>query len=61
MTVADNDVLTPTDLALEAYSRAREPKKLHMLPGGHFDAYSGYNFERNASFQAQFLKEHLLK
>lgn len=57
MTVAKNDVLTPTDLALEAYSRALEPKKLHMLPGGHFDAYSGPNFQQNASFQAQFLKE----
>lgn len=28
MTVADNDVITPADIALEAYSRAREPKKL---------------------------------
>ncbi|KAJ5633763.1 Esterase/lipase [Penicillium herquei] len=59
MTVADNDVLTPTSLALEAYSRALEPKKLQMLPGGHFDAYSGPNFERNASFQARFLQENL--
>ncbi|KAK4507182.1 hypothetical protein PRZ48_000916 [Zasmidium cellare] len=39
MTVAANDVLTPTDLALEAYSRAREPKQLHIIPGGHFDGY----------------------
>lgn len=60
MTVAENDVCTPTDLALEAYSRAREPKRLHVLPGGHFEAYSGPNFERNVSFQAQFLKEYLL-
>lgn len=37
MTVAENDVLTPTDIALEAYTRAREPKQLQMLPGGHFD------------------------
>jgi uncharacterized protein len=29
----------PTDLALEAYQRAREPKRLVLLPGGHFDAY----------------------
>ena len=26
-------------LALEAYQLAREPKKLVLLPGGHFDAY----------------------
>lgn len=59
MTVAANDVLTPTDLALEAYSRAREPKKLQILPGGHFDGYSGPNFERSAGTQAAFLKEYL--
>lgn len=60
MTVAQNDVLTPTDLALEAYSKAREPKELHMLPGGHFDGYSGSNFEKNAGKQADFLKRYLL-
>lgn len=59
MTVAENDVLTPTDLAIEAYSRAREPKQLHILPGGHFDAYSGFNFEKNAGCQADFLKRTL--
>src|SRR4051794_26965022 len=36
---AQNDVLTPTHLAIGAYGRAREPKKLALLPGGHFDAY----------------------
>ena len=36
---ARNDVLTPTDLAVAAYERAREPKRLELLPGGHFDAY----------------------
>lgn len=60
MTVASNDVLCPTDLAIEAYSRALEPKKLHILPGGHFEAYAGPNFEKSAGTQAQFLREHLL-
>lgn len=60
MTVAEGDVLTPTDLALEAYSRAREPKELNILPGGHFDGYSGFNFERNVTRQIEFLKRHLL-
>lgn len=59
MTVGENDVLTPTDLALEAYSRAREPKELHILPGGHFDGYSGPLFERNAGRQVEFLKKYL--
>ncbi|RFU28977.1 hypothetical protein B7463_g7355, partial [Scytalidium lignicola] len=59
MTVGNNDVLTPTDLSLEAYSRAREPKCLQLLPGGHFDGYSGPQFEKNAGAQAQFLREYL--
>lgn len=59
MTVAENDHLTPVDLAIDAYSRALEPKKLHILPASHFEAYSGPLFERNAGFQAQFLKDHL--
>jgi hypothetical protein len=61
MTVAETDVLTPTDLALEAYSRAREPKQLNILPGGHFDTYSGSNFENNAGCQAEFLRKTLSK
>jgi fermentation-respiration switch protein FrsA (DUF1100 family) len=39
MVVAALDHLTPSDLALEAYQRAREPKELLLLPGPHFDAY----------------------
>jgi fermentation-respiration switch protein FrsA (DUF1100 family) len=39
MMVAADDHLTPADLALEAYQQAREPKKLVLLSGGHFDAY----------------------
>jgi hypothetical protein len=59
MTVAKSDVLTPTDIALEAFSRAREPKRLQLLPGGHFDGYSGPNFAKNSKVQADFLREHL--
>jgi fermentation-respiration switch protein FrsA (DUF1100 family) len=59
MTVAENDVLTPTDIALETFQRAREPKQLHIIPGGHFDGYSGPNFESNAGRQAAFLRETL--
>ncbi|KAF4556986.1 Prolyl oligopeptidase-like protein [Elsinoe fawcettii] len=61
MTVAENDVLTPTHLALEAFSRAREPKQLQLLPGGHFDGYSGFYFERNAAVQVEFLRKWLLR
>jgi len=39
LVVAAGDHLTVSDEALAAYSRALEPKKLVLLPGGHFDAY----------------------
>ena len=39
MIVADRDAITPTDLALEAYAKALEPKKLVLLHGGHFSPY----------------------
>jgi fermentation-respiration switch protein FrsA (DUF1100 family) len=39
MVVAARDHLTPSDLALEAYQQAREPKRLVLLPDAHFDAY----------------------
>lgn len=55
MTVAEKDVFTPTDLALEAYSCALELKQLHILPGGNFDGYSGSDFELNAGKQVEFL------
>lgn len=60
MTIAAEDVLTPADLAIQAFARAREPKQLHLLPGGHFDAYSGRLFERNAGTQVEFLKKWLV-
>jgi fermentation-respiration switch protein FrsA (DUF1100 family) len=46
MIVAESDTLTPTDIAIEAYMRAREPKRLAIMPGGHFDAYLGEGFEQ---------------
>ncbi|EME50038.1 hypothetical protein DOTSEDRAFT_31159 [Dothistroma septosporum NZE10] len=63
MTVANNDVLTPTDLALEAHSRAREPRKpkeLHIIPGGRIDGHSGSDFERNAGRQVELLRSLVL-
>lgn len=39
MLVAERDSVTPTDLAIAAYNKALEPKKLVMLPDAHFDPY----------------------
>jgi len=40
MLVASNDVIAITDEALSAFNAAREIKKLHLLPGGQFSAYT---------------------
>ncbi|WP_199185235.1 alpha/beta hydrolase [Cryobacterium sp. Y50] len=58
MCVADNDVLTSTRTALAGYEEANEPKKLVILPGGHFDAYVG-GFQISAGVQLAFFTEHL--
>jgi uncharacterized protein len=58
MVVAAGDHLTPTDLALEAYQGAREPKKLVLLPGGHFDAYTK-DFETASVAARDWFLEHL--
>src|SRR6266542_4403604 len=58
MVVAAGDHLTPSDLALEAYQRAREPKRLELLPGGHFDAYVK-DFDRASAAAASWFVQHL--
>ena len=40
MVVARDDKLTVADLTLAAYERALEPKRLALIPGGHFDPYT---------------------
>jgi hypothetical protein len=37
--VAVGDHLVPSELAIAAFDQAHEPKKLVILPDGHFDAY----------------------
>lgn len=61
MCAAKEDHLTVVDLTLEAYERAREPKKLVILPGGHFDAYVDDNFVQSSSAQRDWFVAHLGK
>jgi NADP-dependent 3-hydroxy acid dehydrogenase YdfG len=39
MVVALSDTMTATDLALAAYQRALEPKRVQLISGGHFAPY----------------------
>ncbi|MBC3193106.1 alpha/beta hydrolase [Pseudonocardia sp. C8] len=58
MLVARNDVLTPTELAIGTFENAREPKKLVVLPGGHFDAYVN-GFEESSEPATDWFVQHL--
>jgi len=58
MLPARKDVLTPTELAIGAYEKAREPKKLRLLPGGHFDAYVK-GFDVSSGPARDWFLEHL--
>ncbi len=41
-----NDALVPVDESISMYEKAREPKKLFLIPGGrHYDMYKFYNPE----------------
>lgn len=60
LTVPTLDTLTPPDLSLAAYARAREPKELQLLPGGHFDSYAGETMKNNIATQIAFLKKWLV-
>lgn len=59
MCVAADDVLTPTKIAIDGFQEAREPKKLVVLPGGHFDAYVK-GFEISSKVQLDWFREHLM-
>ncbi|PPJ58573.1 hypothetical protein CBER1_06675 [Cercospora berteroae] len=56
MLVMDRDAQAMPELALETYEKAREPKELQMLKGGHFDLFGEGNFERAVEKQIDFLR-----
>ncbi len=59
MVVATEDNLAATSIALEAFDRAAEPKRLELIEGHHFDPYEGAGFEQAARAAREFLLEHL--
>ncbi|GAA2548399.1 alpha/beta hydrolase [Pseudonocardia hydrocarbonoxydans] len=61
MVVAAGDHLTVSDLSLAAYGRANEPKRLLVLPVGHFEAYVGDAFRVSAPAQRDWFLMHLSK
>ncbi len=60
MVVASHDTLTPVDLAVEAYERAREPKSLVFVKGPHFGAYTEPGFSEAAPAAVEWFTKHLM-
>jgi fermentation-respiration switch protein FrsA (DUF1100 family) len=59
LVLGGNDVLTPTDLAIAAYAKAREPKRIEIVPGGHFDIYTkGFNI--SSGLAKDWFLQHLV-
>jgi fermentation-respiration switch protein FrsA (DUF1100 family) len=56
--LAEQDLLAPTDVALEAYQRALPPKQLVIIPGGHFIPYVEA-FEQSSSAARDWFVQHL--
>jgi fermentation-respiration switch protein FrsA (DUF1100 family) len=59
LVVAAKDHLTVADEALAAYEQALEPKKLALLPGGHFEAYVEA-FDQASGAACDWFVQHLL-
>jgi fermentation-respiration switch protein FrsA (DUF1100 family) len=58
LVVGLHDTVTVAELALDAYERALQPKKLITIPGGHFDAY-GSMFHQSSRAALDWFTEHL--
>jgi fermentation-respiration switch protein FrsA (DUF1100 family) len=48
----------PADLTLDAFARAREPKKLLTISGDHFSPYSEH-FSRVSAEASEWFARHL--
>jgi fermentation-respiration switch protein FrsA (DUF1100 family) len=53
-----NDTITLADMALAAYERGLEPKRLELIPGGHFDPYLS-SFTQASGAALEWFREHL--
>lgn len=59
MVLAPNDRLAAGEIAA-AYETAAHPKKVQIVPGVHFDAYTGPGFEISSGAARDWFVEHLL-
>jgi uncharacterized protein len=61
LVVAAGDTIVPADIALNAFNTyAVEPKKAVVVPGEHFEIYTGDGFAKSSRVEAEWFKEWLL-
>lgn len=60
MVIASDDIVTPTEQQKKAFERAREPKKLVVVPGRHFDAYNGPKHMQFFTPELQWFQQYLM-
>jgi len=60
MVIASNDDITPTADEKEAFARAKEPKKLVVVEGRHFEAYQGPKHDQFATPAVEWFKTYLM-
>jgi len=60
MIIANGDHLAVNDAAFETYEKAREPKSIVTLDGGHFDAYVEA-FDEASTAARDWFVEHLME
>lgn len=58
MIVAAEDNCTPPEIQLEVFSSAREPKRLVIHPGGHFETYTTH-FEKTSAAAREWFAQHM--
>ncbi len=58
MALMTHDATCLTDVQLEAYSSAHEPKRLEMFPGGHYEPYTS-QLTAVASASRDWFQTHL--
>ncbi|MGE4427252.1 MAG: alpha/beta hydrolase [Solirubrobacteraceae bacterium] len=61
MVLAPRDRLVAGEWSTAAYETAAHPKRIELLDGGHFDAYTGEGFARSSTAARDWFVEHLIE
>lgn len=59
MIIASNDIVCPVEQQKKAYEQAKEPKKLTIVTGGHFDVYRDEGFNEASTAALAWFTRYL--